>query len=99
MNKICWKITLRYKLQVPLRQLARTKDFIGTGHMAIPVYQGSKTSRDQGIVVLQGQGLELTVPLSARPAWALETKSPAKPPGFRPWRKRVQAACSISASS
>jgi len=27
------------------------------------------------------------------------TKSPAKPPGFRPWRKGVQAACSISASS
>ncbi len=36
---------------------------------------------------------------SARPDRGLETKSPAKPPGFRPWRNGVQAACSMSASS
>jgi molecular chaperone Hsp33 len=38
--------------------LARTTDLIGTGHLAVTVEQGNGTSRYQGIVALQGQGLQ-----------------------------------------
>ncbi|HUI20185.1 MAG TPA: Hsp33 family molecular chaperone [Methylocella sp.] len=36
----------------------RTQDLMGTGHLAVTVEQGNDTSRYQGIVALQGQGLE-----------------------------------------
>jgi molecular chaperone Hsp33 len=39
-----------------LGALARTTDLLGTGHLAVTVEQG--TSRYQGIVALQGQGLQ-----------------------------------------
>jgi molecular chaperone Hsp33 len=41
-----------------LGTLERTSDLIGTGHLAVTVEQGNGTSRYQGIVALQGQGLE-----------------------------------------
>jgi molecular chaperone Hsp33 len=41
-----------------LGALARTTDLIGTGHLAVTVEQGNGTSRYQGIVALQGQGLQ-----------------------------------------
>ena len=44
----------REKLGAP----ARTGDLIGSGHLAVTVEQGNGTSRYQGIVALQGQGLE-----------------------------------------
>ena len=37
---------------------ARATDLIGTGHLAVTVEQGNGTPRYQGIVALQGQGLE-----------------------------------------
>ncbi|HUZ91078.1 MAG TPA: Hsp33 family molecular chaperone [Methylocella sp.] len=41
-----------------LGALTRTTDLIGTGHLAVTVEQGEGTSRYQGIVALQGQGLQ-----------------------------------------
>jgi molecular chaperone Hsp33 len=41
-----------------LGALARTTDLIGTGHLAVTVEQGNGTSRYQGIIALQGQGLQ-----------------------------------------
>lgn len=37
---------------------ARTDELIGKGHLALTIDQGNETSRYQGIVALQGQGLE-----------------------------------------
>lgn len=41
-----------------LHAAARTTDLIGTGHLAVTIEQGNGTSRYQGIVALQGQGLD-----------------------------------------